>query len=342
MPRITYGRAAFDCTPPETVLDVLLREGCDIPFSCRKGICFTCIMQAVDGEVPAAAQTGLKGTLRAKGYFLSCMYRPDTDVTVAAAADAAIFTRAVVTRVERSTPKMCRIFLAPATSLFYHPGQFINLRRRDGLSRSYSLASVPRVEPDLELHVKSLPGGRMTSWVFDELRAGEEVDFQGPNGTCFYVSGRPGQPLLLIGNGPGLAPLIGIARDALQDGHSGPIHLYHGTRHPDGLYLQDALRGLAAANHNFTYHACVSGKSVPECSRGGRADDLAFSDHGDLTDWRVFLSGYPPMVYAAQKTVYLKGASLGDIHAEPFELRELRKFPRNRMGSSTPDQSATS
>ncbi len=211
MPRITYGRAAFDCTPPETVLDVLLREGCDIPFSCRKGICFTCIMQAVDGEVPAAAQTGLKGTLRAKGYFLSCMYRPDTDVTVAAAADAAIFTRAVVTRVERSTPKMCRIFLAPATSLFYHPGQFINLRRRDGLSRSYSLASVPRVEPDLELHVKSLPGGRMTSWVFDELRAGEEVDFQGPNGTCFYVSGRPGQPLLLIGNGSGLAPLIGIA-----------------------------------------------------------------------------------------------------------------------------------
>jgi NAD(P)H-flavin reductase len=294
-------------------------------------------MQAVDGRVPAVAQQGLKDTLRAEGYFLPCMCRPDTDVTVAAAADAAIFNRAVVTRVERCTPTMCRVFLEPATSLFYHPGQFINLRRHDGLSRSYSLASVPRVELNLELHVKRLPGGRMTSWIFDELRAGEEVDFQGPNGTCFYLPGRPGQPMLLIGNGSGLAPLIGIARDALYDGHHGPIHLYHGTRHPDGLYLQDALRGLAEAHRNFAYHACVSGKSVPASSRAGRADELAFEDHGDLTDWRVFLSGYPPMVYAAQKAVYLKGASLGDIHADPFELRELRKFPRNRIGSSTPD-----
>ena len=337
MPRITYGRAAFDCTPPETVLDVLLREGCDIPFSCRKGICFTCIMQAVDGRVPPAAQEGLKDTLRAEGYFLACMCRPETDVTVAAAPDAAIFNRAVVTRVERCTPRMCRVFLEPATSLFYHPGQFINLRRRDGLSRSYSLASVPREEPNLELHVKRLRGGRMTSWIFEELRAGEEVDFQGPNGTCFYVPGRARQPLLLIGNGSGLAPLIGIVRDALYDGHNGPIHLYHGTRHPDGLYLQQVLRGLAEAHHNFTYHACVSGKSVPATSRAGRADELAFEDHGDLTNWRVFLTGYPPMVYAAQKTAYLNGASLSDIHADPFELRELRKFPRNRMGPTTRD-----
>ena len=57
--------------------------------------------------------------------------------------------------------------------------------------------------------------------------------------------------------------------------------------------------------------------------RGGSVPRL--DDHLELKVWRVYLCGYPPMVKAA----FLMGASLADIHADPFELQDLRSTPRD-------------
>jgi len=159
---------------------------------------------------------------------------------------------------------------------------------------------------------------------------GEPLDLQRPYGTCFYRSGQPERPLLLIGNGSGLAPLTGIARDALADGHVGPIRLYHGSRHPSGLYLREVLGAMAAKHANFHYVPCVSGTERPVGVRADRAERAALADHPELSDWRVFVCGYPPMVHAARQAANLAGAALGDIHADPFELRDLRARPRDQ------------
>ena len=118
-------------------------------------------------------------------------------------------------------------------------------------------------------------------------------------------------------------------RDALDCGHRSNIRLYHGSRHADGLYLGENLRQLAARHGNFRYIPCLSGDEVPAGYRAGRADVTAFTDLPDLAGWRVFLSGYPPMVHAAMRTAFLRGADLADIYADPFELRELRREPRD-------------
>ena len=225
---IRFGGADYDCAPGETVLDALLRHGLALAHSCRKGVCLSCALRAPDGSVPAEAQAGLRPTLAAQGYFLSCLFAPESDVSVAACDDA-LFGRARVTSVDHIGPIVARVRLDPATPLHYRAGQFINLRRSDGVTRSYSLASVPGLDRDLELHAKRLPGGVMSNWIHDQLQPGDDVDIGGPNGASYYLSGRPEQSMLLVGNGTGLAPLYGIAREALRDGHSGPIHLYHGT-----------------------------------------------------------------------------------------------------------------
>lgn len=156
--------------------------------------------------------------------------------------------------------------LDSATPLYYRAGQFVNLRRSNGLVRSYSLASVPRLDDCLDIHVKRLSRGRMSNWIFDDLAPGDSLDVQGPNGECFYVSGCPETPLLLIGNGSGLAPLLGIARDAPASSHEGGIHLSHGSRrHPDGLYLDAELRAMDREHDNFIYLSCVSGEEARDC-----------------------------------------------------------------------------
>ncbi len=320
MPKITVAGSSFDRAADESVLDALLRHGVAVPNSCRKGACQSCMMRAMDGYVPAEAQAGLKETFVHEGYFLACQCRPDGDLTLASPDNNAAFQPATVVFTEALGETVHRVVLSPETPLHYHAGQFINLRRPDGLIRSYSLASLPGTIPELEIHVKRLPGGAVSTWLCDTIKAGDPVEVSAPAGTCFYLPTREPQNMLLIGTGTGLAPLFSIARDALHAGHQGGIHLYHGSRSRDGLYRHHPLRDLHAAHDNFHYHPCVSGRDVPDDCIPGRADAVALHEFGNLAGWRVYLCGLPAMVHAARTQAYLKGASLADIHADAFEL----------------------
>jgi len=321
MPLLQFQQKTYDCAPGETVLDCLTREGEAIPSSCRSGSCQTCLMRAVSGAAPpAAAQNGLKPTLRAQGYFLACVCRPQEGMEVVLAGeDVAQRTPAVVVGKERLNADILRLTLRCARPFEYQAGQFAHLYRNDGLSRSYSLAGLPRPDGLVEFHVRRLPGGAMSAWIHETLEVGDTIDVAGSYGNCFYMPDAPTQGMLLIGTGSGLAPLWGIVSDALKQGHTGPIRLYHGSWKPEGLYLGDALRHLAAEHPNFTYVPCVD-KDATEDHREGRADLLAHADLPDLKGWRVYLCGHPDMVKSARKRAFLAGASIQEIYADPFVL----------------------
>ncbi len=329
MAAITYNGTAYSCGNGETVLEALLRHRVDIPYSCKKGTCLTCLVKAVDGDVPEEARKSLNPALAGQGYFLACMCRPKGGLALSSADDAAVYGRATVSQIDKVTADVCRVSLRPSTPLYYRAGQFINIRRDDGIVRSYSLASVPRLDRELEIHVKRMPQGRMSNWLYDRVKPGDGLDLQGPNGDCFYDPGTPGRNILLIGTGTGLAPLLGVVRDALDAGHGGAIHLYHGSRVTEGLYMADDVGALADANANFNFHPCVSGDANSGGFRAGRADVSAFGDHPDLKGWSVYICGYPAMVDAARKTALLAGVSIPDIHADSFDFMDMRQAPRD-------------
>ncbi|RMH62196.1 MAG: oxygenase, partial [Zetaproteobacteria bacterium] len=187
----------------------------------------------------------------------------------------------------------------------------------DELTRSYSLASLPE-EDALELHIKRVPGGQMSGWIFDELQEGDEVVFHGPAGDCFYLPGHEEQPLLLVGTGTGLAPLYGIVRDALRHGHRGPIYLYHGSLHATGLYLEETLSTLAERNAQFHYVPCVLQGTAPRGGRTGNIVDVPKRELGSLNGYRVYLCGDPELVHALRQQCFLAGAAMQDIYADPF------------------------
>lgn len=328
MVEIIYDDTPFSCADGETVLDALLRHRVDIPYSCKTGTCLSCLVKATGGDVPKEALKRLKPALAEQGYFLACQCPPVAGLSISPGNDAVLYGRATVRRVDEVAPDICRVTFRPSTPLYYRAGQFINIRRSDGLVRSYSLASVPRLDKDLEIHVKRLPRGQMSNWLFDDVGPGDGLDLQGPNGDCFYVPGTPDQNLLLIGTGTGLAPLMGIVRDALDAAHSGGVHLYHGSREPSGLYMVDELRALAGNHGNFHYVACVSGDDVAAGFRAGRADVAAFADNPDLSGWRAYICGYPAMVHEARKKALMAGISIPHIHADPFDFMDLRSAER--------------
>jgi len=317
MPVIVFEGRRYDCREGETVLEALERQGVVLPSSCRAGACQTCLVRARAGRPTPESQSGLKDTLVAQGYFLACMCRPREDLEIALAETSRRFESRVLEK-EWLNAQVVRLRLSRPEGFDYRAGQFINLvRPEDELVRSYSLASLPS-EDRLELHVKKVPGGRMSGWLCDEADKGQRLAFFGPGGDCFYLTGETERPILLVGTGTGLAPLYGILRQALAEKHAGPVHLFHASLRADGLYLVDELRALARNHANLHYHPCVLHGEPPEGGMVGDISEIPARELGSLQGWRVYLCGDPEIVQKLKKHCFFAGAAMREIHADPF------------------------
>jgi len=319
MTTIKYSDQDYSLNDNESVLECLERHGVAIPFGCRKGVCQSCMMKSVEGTPTAVSQGGLKPTLQDQGYFLSCICKPETDLGVTL-ADASALPKVTAKVVEKTAlnEHIIRLRIAPDSQLDYKPGQFINLHHNN-ITRSYSLASI-QSEEFLELHIERLPNGLMSGWIHDDVCVGDNITIDGPHGDCYYLNNKPEQNLLLVGTGSGLAPLWGIARDAIAQGHRGEIHIFHGSRNADKLYLVDELKALSQQHEQVHYTPCASGESVPEGITAGRANAIALATHPSLSHWRIYLCGHPAMVNETKRKAFLSGASLQEIYADAFEI----------------------
>ena len=311
----------------ENVLDALLRQGISIPFSCRSGVCHVCVQQCKHGDIPPLAQKGLTTELAKDGYFLPCQCVPIGDMHIA--PPSALFHTILVHSKEMLSPYVCKILLEPPADFIYNAGQFINVRRPDGVTRSYSLASLPSEDYFLEIHVQRQDGGMMSNWLIDELQAGDGLDIQNAEGNCCYNETAHDQPLLLIGTGTGMAPLLGVVRDALHNNHNNEIHFYHGGRNTDRFYLHEQLRQLEQKHSNFHYHECLSGNDHSAAGTYvGRAHEVAFAHHQDLRGWHVYLAGLAEMVDSGTLLAAQHGAATHNIFSDAFTLRDLRSSRR--------------
>ncbi len=323
--QVQFGGKMIEWRPEESLLDCLERHGAGVPSSCRSGVCHSCLVKATAGVPPEAAQHGLRETWRAQGLFLACMCRQAPNqpapalLGVGLVSEASVSVRARCVGKELRGEDVVRLELEPLEPLDFRPGQFINLVH-DDIVRSYSIASLPS-EGLVELHVRRVPHGRMSGWIADQLQVGDHVTIRGPSGDCHYVPGRAAQPLVLAGTGTGLAPLWGIARDALAQGHTGSILLFHGARTPRELYMDRDLRALAQQHSNFHYFGCVSSQDAAISDaqhRRGRVHQVLQGEQPKLEGRRIFVCGSPQVVKTLKQHAYRQGADKDDILADAF------------------------
>lgn len=314
MPILHWKGRALDLAPGESVLDALLRNGEDAAYSCKVGSCASCLLRADRGSVPTRAQAGLKDAWKELGYFLACSCVPEDDLHASPVGDG-LRVRAEIVGLDDLSPTVKRVRLACLGPFDYRAGQYVSLSNGN-VSRSYSIASLPS-EDALELHVRLILGGRMSDWLSNHARLGQEVALTGPFGSCFYVRGAPDPPLLLAGTGTGLAPLWGIARDALESGHRGRIVLFHGAIAEDGLYLREDLSALATRWVQFSYQPVTLLGGDATIAQGS-LERVVAATFPKLAGWRAYLAGDPDIVGKLRKAIFLAGAASRDILADAF------------------------
>jgi ferredoxin-NADP reductase len=155
---------------------------------------------------------------------------------------------AVVERVAALTPRIVSVFLDVALA----PGLagqhlVVRLTAPDGYAaqRSYSIASAPGAMP-IELIVEKLEDGEVSPFFHDVVAAGDSIEVRGPLGGHFVWRPADGGPLLLVGGGSGVAPLMAMVRAWRDVGAAVPLLLVVSARMSDELAFRDELIALQA------------------------------------------------------------------------------------------------
>lgn len=313
---ITYQGNTYEAQAGETVLTCLERNAVNIPSFCRSGACQTCLLKVTEGTPPARAQMGLKSSWKRQGLVLSCVCDASGPLSLEP-ADAARSYASRVIATEYLSPTVAKVLLAKPTGFAFEGGQFVQLgRSSDGLSRPYSIASLPS-DDYLEFHIAIYPDGALSPWL--AAAVGEPVTVMGPFGDCTYVADEPDRPLLLAGTGTGLAPLVAVLRAAVAAAHRGPITLYHGARTEQELYYWRQLSALDLPSHVTLRGVCL--EPVTGATATITTGDLVqtlLASHPKPEPAQIYLCGNPTLVQTLKKRLYLAGASLSRIHSDPF------------------------
>ncbi len=186
-PTIRYQSHAVALLPGETALDALLRVGADIPFSCKGGVCHTCMVKCVGAAASPEARRGLPEHLAQAGYVLACKYRPAADVQLQTRDPLDMVTRCVLAELNEPEPGRVVLRFEPMQTIQYQRGDRLRLVGVPGAPEpEFELTSDPAA--DCLLQASLLPGQaeRCPAWVHPDLQAtaaagfGHEFEVRGP------------------------------------------------------------------------------------------------------------------------------------------------------------------
>jgi phenol hydroxylase P5 protein len=297
----------------QTILDACLRAGVYLPHACGHGLCGTCKVDVVDGEVDHADASGfaLMDFERGEGKTLACTARLLSDVTIEADIDeepdqqriAVRDFTATVVALDDLTHDVKGVRLAlPGETIDFQAGQYVNLAFPgvDG-SRPFSIANPPDENGHIDLQIRLVPGGAGTGYVHRTLKIGDKLSFTGPYGR-FFVRLSRGGPLLFLAGGTGVSSPRAMILDLLANGYAAPITLVHGVRSHADLYGTAEFSALAETHANFRYVPALSAEPDGSDWRGERGFVHEVAERlfgGSFEGQTAYLCGPPPMIEAS-------------------------------------------
>jgi CDP-4-dehydro-6-deoxyglucose reductase len=327
---IANSSRSFEAAADQPLLEAASDAALNLPHSCKGGNCGACKARLVRGEIhyPNGPPLGLSAAEIADGLILLCQARARTDLCIETfemrAADS-VTTRRLPCRIERAVPLSHDVMglflrLPIAEDLTFEAGQYIDILLPGGRRRSFSIASPPHDARPLELHVRRVAGGEFTDRLFHEDMRLSLLTIEGPLGNFAYRP-RAGNaaPMLLIGGGTGIAPLLSILRHLIENGIERDLQLYWGVRSECDLYAHATLEQLSRRAASLVYVPVLSEATPGWRGAKGWVHEAALKGIQDLEAIDVYAAGPPAMIAAIQREYDSRGSAKTRLYFDSFD-----------------------
>jgi ferredoxin-NADP reductase len=236
-----------------------------------------------------------------------------------------IWQKAIVVDVVSRTPRIKSFFFSLPQPIAFIAGQYMDVRlvAPDGYEarRSYSIASAPEQPVPLELAVERLEGGEVSTFLHDEVRPRDEVELRGPIGGHFIWSVRDGGPVLTVGGGSGVVPLISMIRHHAARRSDQRLTLVASARTPAELLYRQELQQLHRQDGAFSFLGTVTRHTaVPAGLHAGRIDRAM------LSAALQSLGGRPKLSFVCGNNGFVEAitAILLELQVPPGQIRTER------------------
>lgn len=185
-----------------------------------------------------------------------------------------------ITRIVERTPSLKSFFFLLPEPIRPVAGQHVDVRLTapDGYSalRSYSIASAPNSGDEIELAIDRLDDGEVSPFFHEVAEVGDDIELRGPLGGHFVWRPGDGGPLLLIGGGSGVVPLLAMIRQGFAESVEVPTVLLLSARSPNETPFLNELLDIEARWPSFHLHLAFT-----------RAAPLRAQDHGRRIDAEI-------------------------------------------------------
>lgn len=183
-------------------------------------------------------------------------------------------------------------------------GQHVDVRltAHDGYTaqRNYSIASASR-HGELELTVQQFTRGEVSPYLVETMEPGDLLEVRGPLGRWFTWTNHETDPVLLIGGGAGIVPLMSMLRERSKGTSTAPFHAIFSVRTPDHLYY---------ANELFELERDVAGVTIDRLhTRSGLPNSPRPAGRITANDLPGATTGGEPLVYVCGPTAFVESAS---------------------------------
>jgi NAD(P)H-flavin reductase len=255
----------------------------------------------------------------------------------AAGAAPARARSATVEAMQRLAPDVMQVILKleGGERIAFYAGQYVNILLEDGAKRAFSFATAPSVNDRIELHIRRIPGGRYTTHVFEQMRPGERVRFEGPLGS-FFLREDSEKPMIFVAGSTGFAPVKSMLEYAFSRAVKRRMILYWGVRRPADLYLAALPEKWAREHPNFDFVPVISEPAREDAWQGrtGLVHEAILADFGDLSGYQVYACGSAAMVEAAHPAFKAKGLGQDDCFSDAFRLAPRPMPEMVRLGGT--------
>jgi ferredoxin-NADP reductase len=215
---------------------------------------------------------------------------------------------ATVAAIQTHTPTVKSFFFRFAQPVSFVAGQHMDVRLTapDGYAaqRSYSIASAPETTDRLELAIECLQDGEVSPFFHDVVMVGDEIELRGPIGGHFVWTIEAGGPVLLVGGGSGVVPLMCMLRHRAALNSAVPMALVYSARTTADLIFGGELHALHARRDGFHFVPTITREPSPRGGlRSGRIDVSL------LTSTLALLSAPPRIVFVCGTNAFVETAA---------------------------------
>jgi NAD(P)H-flavin reductase len=243
-----------------------------------------------------------------------------SDVMIEAAQESTRTTppwwHAEVVRHERRTAEIAVLTLRTDRPIDYLPGQSLSVEThlRPKMWRYYSPANTARADGIIELHVRMVDGGAVSSALVQAVRLGDVLRLGAPVGDQLTLDHK--QDVVLISGGTGLAPLKALLGQVAEEGFHRYVQLFVGARIASELYDMPSLHSYAQAAPRLRVIPVVS-EDPRFTGPRGLVGEVALH-HGPWPDQEVYVCGSPTMVAQTRELLAAAGIGADRVHCEEF------------------------